>query len=202
MKKHVGMSILLMAAISAPLAMADLIDQTTYVITFTGTNGPLPSSGSFTWDPDTGTFSGFSVTWQGIFFVGLGNSANFPTIIGSGSGCNSGSNDSRAVFLLLTSNDCGTTTWRALQSTAGSGFVFLSAGLPSPFPEAGGLAIGSALMPVTGDVFATGQFTATPVPEPSSAILMATVLLGAIFVAIRKRSSRVDGRELRHLTQI
>jgi hypothetical protein len=64
----------MIAALVAPAAMADPIDLTPYTLSFSG-SPLLPSSGSFTYDPDTPHFTSFLVTWQGIIFD-LTSSAN------------------------------------------------------------------------------------------------------------------------------
>ena len=66
MRNQVVVGVLLVVAFGGPAAKADMLDQTTYTINFTGTT-PLPT-GSFTYDPDTKLFSNFLVTWNGTQF--------------------------------------------------------------------------------------------------------------------------------------
>jgi len=73
MRSQFVVGILLIVAFAGPAAKADMVDQTTYTINFTGTT-PLPT-GSFTYDPDTKLFSNFLVTWNGTQFD-LTSSAN------------------------------------------------------------------------------------------------------------------------------
>jgi hypothetical protein len=88
--------VFLIAALAAPAAMADTKDAVTYTINFTGT-APFPTAGSFTYDPDTHTFSSFVVTWRGISFD-LTTSANHPALIGTPCGALTGG---AATFALL-----------------------------------------------------------------------------------------------------
>jgi hypothetical protein len=100
MRHQLGISILLLAAIGPPAAMADLLDSTTYTINFTG--GPLlPTAGSFTYDPDTPNFTNFLVTWDGVPFD-LTSAANDPIIgIGGNPPCIGAATGAAATFLLL-----------------------------------------------------------------------------------------------------
>jgi hypothetical protein len=99
--------VFLIAALGVPVAMADTKDAVTYTINFTGTP-PFPTAGSFTYDPDTQTFSSFVITWGGRNFD-LTSSANNPSLTGSPCGPLKGGG---ATFALL-NKTCAldTTLW-------------------------------------------------------------------------------------------
>ncbi len=64
MRHQLGISVLLMAAFGAPVAMADLITDT---INFTG-NGTIPTDGMFKYDTFANTFNSLTVTFDGQLF--------------------------------------------------------------------------------------------------------------------------------------
>ena len=81
--------VLVLAVLTIPSAYAEGIN---YTVVFSsvymgpatakqsGNNAPLPSSGSFTFDPTTQTFSNFIVDWDGAI-VDLTSGANAPAIL-------------------------------------------------------------------------------------------------------------------------
>ena len=123
-----GFSVLLIiVAFGVPAAaLADPIDLTTYTLTFTG-SPLLPSSGSFTYDPDTPHFTSFSVTWEGINFD-LTSAANAPGISATAPAC------------------IGTDTGAA----ATADLLFGSCN-----PSSGGMAVWEAILFGNGDTFFT-----------------------------------------------
>ncbi len=92
--------LLIAVACGVPPAMADVVDQVTYTINFTG-SGILPTSGSFTYDPDTTTFTSFLVTWNGTTFD-LTSGANAPVLGTPDPPCLGGATGAAASFDLLT----------------------------------------------------------------------------------------------------
>ena len=75
-----------------------------YTIDFTLTSSaPLPTSGSFFYDPSTSTFTSFDVSWDGDLFD-LTASANTSPFYSTTDPCYSGAaNGAQDIFLLLTS---------------------------------------------------------------------------------------------------
>jgi hypothetical protein len=74
---------ILLALVFGSLAQSALADPVTYDIHFTAYVGPLPTSGSFTWDGQQ--FSDFLIMWSGVTynFTGVANDANFPPMSSS-----------------------------------------------------------------------------------------------------------------------
>jgi hypothetical protein len=196
-------TLLLTVALSAPAALADAIDQINYTIHFTGT-GLLPSSGSFTWDPDTSRFTAFSVTWDSITYdltyfgpnyLGIGSPIAFtPPCIGGVTG-------PLAAYALMT-GACSPappgyfTIWKGSAGGLSTIFGFATAGLPpnnSQGIELGGSVIDSP--PNTPAADGQGEWTVTadaaPVPEPSSLLLAAVSLC---LLATRTRIPRPSRR--------
>jgi hypothetical protein len=107
-------AILIMLGVALPCAM--LAGPVTYDISFTGT-GLLPTAASFTYDPNTATFTAFSVTWDGLLFD-LTSSANAPRRTSPDPACISPLTGGAASFALL-SGACSppasgfTTDWTA-----------------------------------------------------------------------------------------
>jgi len=162
--------------------MADPVDATTYTMNFAGT-GTLPTAGSFIYDPDTSSFTNFSVTWIGLTFD-LISSANAPSTSATIPSCLSGMSGGAASFALL-SGACSA-FWGATSAeivianftlNTENNFLNVTGNLTIPFD----------FQPKTQ---ASGGWTitaeATPVPEPSSLFFFSTLLLSAAFVA-RKR---------------
>lgn len=195
MRHQLGICTLLIAAFGAPVAMAGVM--TTYTINFTG-GAILPTEGTFTYDPDTQTFTSFSVTWDSVFFD-LTSSANAPGFGGGGGGtnppiCIGALSGGAASFALLT-GACtsppinGNTFWLGTKVDVGHGFLFES------FDGLGGKLVILEFIPQQLGEEANpsiGQWTTTevipPVSEPSSVIPISIMLLAA-FVA-RKRMAQ------------
>jgi hypothetical protein len=202
MRHQLGIGILLMAAFGPPAAMADLTDLTTYTINFTGT-GTLPTAGSFTYDPDTATFTAFTVTWD-TFTFDLTSSANAPTAFPAYPVCIGSGTGGAAAFALLSgqcnppSSPNGVTDWSAryvFPSNGGISFQsvtseFLGGGCPcTEFQVVEFQLLQGGPNPVFGH--GSWTLTASPasVPEPSTLILLLTALVSVAFGA-RKRIAR------------
>jgi hypothetical protein len=168
---------------------------TTYDIDFTefsGDNGPLPTEGSFTYDSTNPSFSDFTVTWDGIVF-NLTSPANNPFISSMPPSCLGGlggATGAAATFDLLAGH-CPNSLWDGLQSTSpavGSNFSFFSQ------TESQMISIETVLSGDTGanELQGLGSWTISavippsPVPEPNSVLLLATLFCACAFV-VRKR---------------
>lgn len=178
---------LLLAAIGAPHAQADVM--TNYTISFSGT-GTLPTSGSFTYDSTTPAFSSFIVVWDGLTF-NLTSAANSPGIIGpTPPACISGDSGAAASFQLLTNCGGPTTEWQANPQETFVNFIFLTPETSSAC-ENGHDCIGfsaNASSSTFEGGYGTFSVAATTAPEPSSLALM-LLGLGLVFV-MRKRIGR------------
>ena len=167
-------AVLLIAALGAPIAKADL---TTYTINFTANLGPAPTSGVFTYDPDVSTFSNFLVSWEGIDFD-LTSGANAPFFDINGAPPCIGTLTGGAAAFALLSGACSPppagfeTLWGA--NTSQSSFRFVSSDNGGT-----GIAFGDAAAPASPAIRALGNWTITPqvseVPEPSALVLLGTV---------------------------
>jgi hypothetical protein len=202
LRHQLRISVLLIAAFGAPVAMADLADSTTYKINFTG-SGTLPTSGSFTYDPDTFTFSSFLVTWSDVTFD-LTAGANAPMLETTGTGqlppCLLGIRSSNnppflgggSSFALL-SGSCNPpspgfiTEWEANSFLGPTQPVFLFDtddinAVPNSFSA---FFFGAATTVAPRDMtdFGMGAWTITPVPEPCTVI---PTLLFCTFVMRRR----------------
>lgn len=172
---RLGIAALLMVAFDPTKVMADAADAVNYNINFTLVSGtPLPSAGSFTYDPDTPNFTNFVVRWYGLQFD-LTSEANNPGIWGI-TPCLSGATGAAATFALL-SGSCpdGSNTWigsvepSGIIATFSFGSLFYSFG---PLPEI------YAEFPEIYSQSAEGAWTITPAsaPEPSAYVVMLTGL--------------------------
>ena len=193
MTRNTGI-IVFLALFGAPAASADII--TDYTINFTGT-GILPTAGSFTYDQTDPHFSSFLVTCEGSTFD-LTISANAPVATPTLPGCIDGTAGAEASFDLL-SGDChgvlGTpTAWGGIAGNSSGEFRFTAIESAPPFNslEVFGVAAGNFATNGSGDWTITAA--AAPVPEPSAAILMATVL--AIGFMARRRFRCASSRAL------
>ncbi len=181
----VGLGVLIIAALSAPAAMADVM--TNYTINFTGT-GILPTAGSFTYDSTTPQFSDFMVVWDGLTFD-LTSAANAPNFEAGSPlpACVGGTADAEASFDLL-SGDCkNPPAGYEVSWAAGSIFDFRIGNDNPPFDS---LVVEKAAPSRNGSDFGDGSWTITAVvpsavPEPSSVMLLAT--LCALAFRARKR---------------
>ncbi|HTW67953.1 MAG TPA: PEP-CTERM sorting domain-containing protein [Bryobacteraceae bacterium] len=192
--------ILFIATCGATAALADTI--TTYDINFTGTGGgPPPSAGSFTYDSTTQTFSDFTVTWENLLFT-LTGSANNPDILGTVP-CLNGATGAAASFALL-SSACSSpsapfeTSWGLTvnPTTLIPIFEFLSANGPSPsdaiIVQSTSLTGNPSLAngnPTPGTWTITEVSQTSTVPEPNSALLLATLFCAGVFLARKRRTS-------------
>jgi hypothetical protein len=174
---------LLLIAVSLPVHASPV----NYTINFTTGFGPAPTSGSFTYDSSTGTFSDFVVVWDGYSF-NLTSSAN-ATFLGS-SGCTGEASTGAYSFELLSQT-----------LTCPSGPDYFWAGQPRVGPtqaflfdaEVSGSAydqIGTYL-PATGKTDSSGggwTISAVITPEPSELLLLGCGLLGLmLFVGLNRR---------------
>src|SRR5579862_2814316 len=90
--------VLLFGAIFSTLPV--MASPISYTMGFTLQNGIAPTAGSFIYDPATGTFSSFTVTWDGDVW-NLTSSANNPTISSPGPPCIGGLTGGAASFAML-----------------------------------------------------------------------------------------------------
>lgn len=190
MRNQVVVGVLLVVAFGGPAAKADMLDQTTYTINFTGTT-PLPT-GSFTYDPDTKLFSNFLVTWNGTQFdlTSSANSLVFPPV----------------YLTCLDSSTPITATFDFMKGSCNpppDGYRIYWAAIAEPpaqqgFPVPGWKTFDFVLTNDSGYylylqasadysdssyVTASGQWTtaeSSTVPEPSSLVLVTTALLGIV----------------------
>jgi hypothetical protein len=161
----------------------------TYDINFTTALGLAPTSGSFTYDASTTTFSNFSVVWDTISF------SDFTIIANTEGGSCGGSPSSAAnAFLFLDTGCGGTRAWTA------------SVGPESPFLEFASFFFTGTEGEIDPDGFsivssqplidAGGSFTispATAVPEPASAGMFGLGFAG-LLIAFRCYRARVRRR--------
>jgi|SRR5208282_4700195 len=175
---------LLLIAVSLPVYASSV----NYTISFTTSAGsPGPTSGSFTYDSGTGTFSNFVVAWDGYSF-NLTSSAN-STFLGA-SGCTGEASSGAFSFALLS---------QALTCPSAPEYFWF--GQPRVGPtqvfvfedEVSGSAydqIGTSL-PATGATdSAEGNWTisaAANTPEPSGFLLLGSGLVGLMFVGLKRR---------------
>ncbi|MBN9657323.1 MAG: PEP-CTERM sorting domain-containing protein [Acidobacteria bacterium] len=167
------------------LSVPALASPIPYVINFVQDNGfgPLPSSGGFTYDPATSTFSNFLVVWHSVTFdmTALANAG--PDFQGSPSVCGLPSGPSGS-FELLSTAPC-LSGWYAASLFGGADFTFYS---NQPQVGTAYLRLLSMPDPSRANLVPSGTFSITAVPEPSGA-----VLLGLGFAALgvmRKFRSR------------
>lgn len=195
--RKMGITVFLVAAFGASVAMADLIDSATYTINFTG-DIPLPTSGSFTFDPDTATFTAFSVTWYGVDFD-LTAAANAPTTQ-TYPACLGGATLGDASFALM-SGACNTYAtgnhWFATYNLQfGAPFFGFQTGVDQLHPDQFlSINANASAYPIEPNLPRTisGDWTITPsVPEPSSFILMSTTLFAAAFLGRKRIALRLQ----------
>jgi hypothetical protein len=177
--------------IFATLAAASLATASpiTYNIDFTTTSGLAPTSGSFTYDAATTTFSNFIVDWDTISFSDLTTIANT-----EGGTCGASPSSPANAFLFLDTGCGGTRAWTA------------SVGPESPFLEFASFFFTGTEGEIDPDGFsivssqplidAGGSFTispATAVPEPASAGMFGLGFAG-LLIAFRCYRARVRRR--------
>jgi hypothetical protein len=185
MTKNVGIFVFL-ALFGATAASADIF--TDYTVNFTGA-GTLPTAGSFTYDQTNPHFSSFLVTFDGVNFD-LTSSANGPRVSPTPPSCLGGLSGAAASFALL-SGSCvsgaaaGFPNWLG-ESGPTSGMTFETEDGLGNFIEVNEEFSTSRVNGVGGEGGWTITSKLAPVPEPTSAILMATMLAIASFLA-RKR---------------
>jgi hypothetical protein len=164
-----------------------------YTISFTTNSGISPSSGSFTFDsaqPLGSQFTAFTVVWDSISF-NLTSTANAPQTSGS---CTA---TSLTVFLFLTGTpECPGTGGQPIGWGAtipnGSAIAFfnifdVSSGGANAINIQGTPTIPTNTGPTVG---ANGGFSASPVPEPSSLLLMGSAL-GCLLLASQRLRVRI-----------
>jgi hypothetical protein len=150
-----------------------------YTIDFTG-GTPLPTSGSFKYDPTTPNFTDFLVQWNGVLYD-LTNLANAP-LMGGVLPCLGGTTGAEATFHML--SDCASqpnSTWSGQTDSAGDEFRIHSYG---PGFTAGIEINDFHPTDPQPETFSYGTWSITEaVPEPSSFI---PITLVGVFIA-RKR---------------
>ena len=180
---------LLIAVVGAPAANAN---PTNYIFDFTG-SPPFPTAASFTYDSSTQTFSSFLVTWDNYTFD-LTGSANAPIVTGAPCGTLTGG---AASFALL-SGACAldTVDWFAhvsptpefgLTTFDANGNLILVWANSSPVTYPYYVAGGTWTIDDNPD---TDDPDNAPVPEPSSASLIASALVSGASVARKRIAQR------------
>ena len=168
----------------AALAMPTSVMATPVNYTLSFSQGfPNPTTGEFTYDASPiPTFSGFTVTWDGLSFD-LTSSANTGSSLSNSDPCFGGAPLGAADAFLLMSGQCATSSWVA-QYAKSVGVASFS------FSDAWGsniMLVQSA--PVILDeqgIFTTGTYAL--VPEPLTFSLFGAGLAGAI--AMRRRNKK------------
>jgi hypothetical protein len=177
---------LLLTAISLPVRASSV----NYTINFTTSSGsPGPTSGSFTYDSSTGTFSNFVVAWDGYSF-NLTSSANAP-FDAHPSGCTGEASTGAFSFALLsqalTCPSAPEYFWFG-QPRVGPTQVFV---FEDEVSSSGYDQIGATLPEnSTGTGSAEGNWTisaAANTPEPAGLLLLGSGLVGLMFVGLKRR---------------
>ncbi len=195
MRYRLGAGILLFAFLGAPSAMADLADLTNYKIDFAGT-GILPTAGSFTYDPDTSTFTAFEVVWDG-FSIDFTAAANTLFVLPVVPACLIGKSGGAASFALLTGgcdapgNTQGWFAQSEFDRSAEVGF-FASAAEPTSLEAA--TSTGPSSHDNSSGTFTTEVVTPAPpaVPEPASVILLSTIFALAGIRRLRGKKEKAS----------
>ena len=182
MKHWSGLAIVCLTLSAASTAMA----ANSYEINFSGSN-PLPTSGTFAYDPTTATFSGFTITWDSLTFD-LTNAANNPAIGNAAPACVGSGTPGSQTFALLSGACDGPaqvfTGWEALDDAGVSYFEFETEIINGIYYDS---LIDAALNQGQGSTGDTrGTFSITPVPEPSTTCMF---ICGLAFVALGSRKN-------------
>ena len=155
-----------------------------YNINFTTTSGTAPTSGGFTYDAMTTTFSAFTVVWNTITFdfTSTANSPmNMPIIPCNGTGPS-------AAFALLTKSDgCITPEWFSFLDRGIGQFDFTESGVGGP-GHALRYFLSSDDRRSASSVGTYGVAPANATPEPNSIIAAATGLLAMGLLTHNRRS--------------
>jgi len=164
-------------------------DSVNYTINFTTSAGsPGPTSGSFTYDSSTGTFSNFVVVWDGYSF-NLTSSANSTFL--HASGCTGEASTGAYSFELLSQTlTCPSAPayfW-AGQPRVGptQAFLFDAAVSGSAYDQIG------TYLPATGatdSAEGSWKISAVTAPEPSDLLLLGSGLLSIMGVGRRWKKS-------------
>jgi hypothetical protein len=180
---------LLLLAITASLTQAAPIRHT---IQFTGLTGPIPTAGSFFYDPVMPLFTGFFVEWNGRTFD-LTASANAGGDIGANGVCGGGLSGAAYAYRNLTdsSGPCDPPFWTVFVFLTTPEFVFrrdtqtqtASSMIAWSIQAKSNVQIGGSPRPIRGEFTITRQ---DAVPEPSTVAL--TLLGGGALAAWRRRT--------------
>jgi hypothetical protein len=172
------LSPILFLAIGAIPAHADISLQ--YDITFTcATTDPgciLPTYGLFTYDSTTQAFTFFEVKWDGAT-SDLVSAANAGPSVQGSQACLNGKTGAAASFLVMTA--CPFDTYEPWFANTGGQFAFTESTNVNNYSS---FRAGLSGLP-GGAPQAHGPFTLTLVPEPTSLILLSTLLLVLAFAS-------------------
>ncbi|MCC6586227.1 MAG: hypothetical protein IT168_05860 [Bryobacterales bacterium] len=151
------------------LTLPSLASPIQYVINFSlDSGGPLPSSGGFTYDSVSKTFSDFEVVWKSVTFD-MTARANAGPQFGVTPGSCGLASDASGSFQILSGAPC-VRGWNAASLFGGADFTFF----------ADQFLVGTAYLrllqvpdPSRTNAFADGSFSIAAVPEPSAGVLFA-----------------------------
>jgi PEP-CTERM motif len=178
----------------ATLAAASLATASpiTYDINFTTTSGLAPTSGSFTYDAATTTFSNFIVDWDTV-------PLDFTLIANQDGGCLGSPTSPANAFVFLSTGCGGTRTFDgSLSDPGGLGFDVIFFELDGNQGDIAqfGTALPPSVVPDAIDATVNGTFTISPVtaaPEPASAGMFGLGFAG-LLIAFRCYRERVRRR--------
>lgn len=176
---------LLLCFATLALALPSMASPIQYVIKFSVDFGsPLPSSGGFTYDAATTTFSDFEVVWKSVTFDMTGRANAGPEFGVTPGSCGLAS-DASGSFQILSGAPC-TRGWFAASLFGGADFTFFA---DQPQVGTAYLRLLGVPDPSRQNASASGTFSIAAVPEPSAGVLLA-VGFAALGVVGRRFRSR------------